>query len=40
MDNKVTHVLARAMVECGAPAFRFNFRGVGRQRRRVRQWPR
>jgi alpha/beta superfamily hydrolase len=29
MDNKVTHVLARAMVECGAPAFRFNFRGVG-----------
>jgi uncharacterized protein len=29
MDNKVTHVLARAMVECGAPTFRFNFRGVG-----------
>jgi alpha/beta superfamily hydrolase len=29
MDNKVTHVLARAMIECGAPAFRFNFRGVG-----------
>jgi uncharacterized protein len=29
MDNKVTHTLARAMVECGAPAFRFNFRGVG-----------
>jgi alpha/beta superfamily hydrolase len=29
MDNKVTHVLARAMVDCGAPAFRFNFRGVG-----------
>ena len=29
MDNKVTHVLARAMMECGAPAFRFNFRGVG-----------
>ena len=29
MDNKVTHVLARSMVECGAPAFRFNFRGVG-----------
>jgi alpha/beta superfamily hydrolase len=29
MDNKVTHVLARAMVECGAPAFRFNFRGTG-----------
>jgi alpha/beta superfamily hydrolase len=22
-------VLARAMIECGAPAFRFNFRGVG-----------
>lgn len=29
MDNKVTHTIARAMVECGAPAFRFNFRGVG-----------
>jgi uncharacterized protein len=29
MDNKVTHVLARAMNECGAPCLRFNFRGVG-----------
>jgi alpha/beta superfamily hydrolase len=29
MDNKVTHVIARAMIECGAPTFRFNFRGVG-----------
>jgi alpha/beta superfamily hydrolase len=29
MDNKVAHVLARCMNECGAPAFRFNFRGVG-----------
>jgi uncharacterized protein len=29
MDNKVTHVLARAMNECGAPCFRFNFRGAG-----------
>jgi alpha/beta superfamily hydrolase len=29
MDNKVVHTLARAMMECGAPAFRFNFRGVG-----------
>ena len=29
MDNKVTHTLARAMVECGAPVLRFNFRGVG-----------
>jgi len=29
MDNKVTHVVARAMLECGAPTFRFNFRGVG-----------
>jgi len=29
MDNKVTHTLARAMVEAGAPTFRFNFRGVG-----------
>jgi alpha/beta superfamily hydrolase len=29
MDNKVTHVIARSMMECGAPTFRFNFRGVG-----------
>jgi len=29
MDNKVTHVIARSMLECGAPALRFNFRGVG-----------
>jgi len=29
MDNKVTHVIARAMNECGAPTLRFNFRGVG-----------
>ena len=29
MDNKVAHTLARAMIECGAPTFRFNFRGVG-----------
>jgi alpha/beta superfamily hydrolase len=29
MDNKVTHVIARAMTECGAPAYRFNFRGAG-----------
>jgi alpha/beta superfamily hydrolase len=29
MDNKVAHTLARAMVECGAAAYRFNFRGVG-----------
>jgi alpha/beta superfamily hydrolase len=29
MDNKVTHTIARSMVECGAPTFRFNFRGVG-----------
>jgi uncharacterized protein len=29
LDNKVTHVLARAMNECGAPCLRFNFRGVG-----------
>jgi len=29
MDNKVTHVLARTMIDCGAPTFRFNFRGVG-----------
>lgn len=29
MDNKVTHTIARAMVECGAAVYRFNFRGVG-----------
>ena len=29
MDNKVTHTIARSMMECGAPTFRFNFRGVG-----------
>jgi len=29
MDNKVAHTLARSMMECGAPTFRFNFRGVG-----------
>jgi uncharacterized protein len=29
MDNKVVHTLARAYEECGAPAIRFNFRGVG-----------
>ena len=40
MDNKVTHVLARAMMECGAPAFRFNFRGVGASGGIFRQRPR
>ena len=30
MDNKVVHTLARAFEEQGAPAIRFNFRGVGR----------
>jgi alpha/beta superfamily hydrolase len=29
MNNKVTHVIARSMMECGVPAYRFNFRGVG-----------
>jgi alpha/beta superfamily hydrolase len=29
MDNKVVTTLARAFVEAGAAAFRFNFRGVG-----------
>lgn len=29
MDNKVTWALARACVQRGAPAVRFNFRGVG-----------
>jgi alpha/beta superfamily hydrolase len=29
MDNKVTHTIARSMMECGAATFRFNFRGVG-----------
>lgn len=30
MQNKVVHTLARAMMELGAPALRFNFRGVGK----------
>ena len=30
MDNKVVHTLARAFEERGAPAIRFNFRGVGK----------
>jgi hypothetical protein len=29
MLNKVVHTVARAMLELGAPALRFNFRGVG-----------
>lgn len=29
LDNKVAYTLARAFIECGAPAIRFNFRGVG-----------
>lgn len=29
MHNKVVHTLARAMLELGIPAFRFNYRGVG-----------
>ena len=29
LDNKVVYTLARAFLECGAPAIRFNFRGVG-----------
>ena len=29
MDNKVVHTLARAFVQCGWRAVRFNFRGVG-----------
>jgi alpha/beta superfamily hydrolase len=30
LDNKVVYTLARAFVELGVPAIRFNFRGVGR----------
>ena len=30
MDNKVVHTLARAFVQCGWRAVRFNFRGVGK----------
>ena len=30
MDNKVVQTLARAFVQCGWTAVRFNFRGVGR----------
>jgi uncharacterized protein len=29
LDNKVVYTLARALEELGAPAIRFNFRGVG-----------
>lgn len=29
MQNKVVHALARAAMDCGATALRFNFRGVG-----------
>ena len=29
LDNKVVYTLARAFVELGVPAIRFNFRGVG-----------
>ena len=29
MDNKVVQTLARAFVQCGWTAVRFNFRGVG-----------
>ncbi|MFO1428148.1 MAG: hypothetical protein U1F11_14485 [Steroidobacteraceae bacterium] len=29
LTNKVVHTLARACVQAGAPALRFNFRGVG-----------
>ena len=29
MDNKVVQTLARAFVQCGWRALRFNFRGVG-----------
>ena len=29
MDNKVVYTVARAFQECGVPAIRFNFRGVG-----------
>lgn len=29
MHNKVVHTLARAFLELGIPAFRFNYRGVG-----------
>lgn len=30
MKNKVAHTLARSFLDLGAPALRFNFRGVGR----------
>jgi len=29
LQNKVVHALARAALDCGVPAIRFNFRGVG-----------
>ena len=30
MDNKVVYTVARAFQQCGAPAIRFNYRGVGK----------
>jgi uncharacterized protein len=30
MDNKVVTTLARAMFDCGAATYRFNFRGIGK----------
>ena len=29
LDNKVVYTVARAFQQCGAPAIRFNYRGVG-----------
>ena len=36
MDNKVVQTLARAFVQCGWTAVRFNFRGVGATQASVR----
>ena len=35
MDNKVVYTVARAFQQCGAPAIRFNYRGVGSECRQL-----
>ena len=40
MHNKVVFMLARALQEQGMPTLRFNYRGVGAQRRQLRRWSR
>jgi hypothetical protein len=39
LDNKVVYTVARAFQQLGAPAIRFNFRGVGTSAARLRRPP-